>query len=35
MTAIDSLYENEDLSTDEGVEAVCEKIKALNVSVHK
>lgn len=32
MTTIDLLYENEDLSTDEGIEAICEKIKYLNVS---
>lgn len=33
MNAIESLYENEDLSTDEGIEAICEKIKNLNVSI--
>lgn len=32
MNLIDSLYENEDLSTDEGIEGICEKIKNLNVS---
>lgn len=32
MNIIDTLYENEDLSTDEGIEAICEKIKNLNVS---
>lgn len=32
MNIIESLYEDEDLSTDEGIEAICEKIKNLNVS---
>lgn len=32
MNIIESLYENEDLSTDDGIEAICEKIKNLNVS---
>lgn len=32
MNIIDTLYDNEDLSTDEGIETICEKIKNLNVS---
>lgn len=32
MNIIDTLYDNEDLSTDDGIEAICEKIKNLNVS---
>lgn len=32
MNIIETLYENEDLSTDEGIEAICEKINNLNVS---
>lgn len=32
MNLIESLYEDEDLSTDDGIEAICEKIKNLNVS---
>lgn len=32
MNLIDSLCENEDLLTDEGIEAICEKIKQKDVS---
>lgn len=32
MNLIESLYEDEDLSSDEGINAICEKIKNLNVS---
>lgn len=32
MNLIESISENEDLSTDEGIEAICEKIRNLNVS---
>lgn len=32
MNIIETLYENEDLSTDKGIDAICEKIKCLNVS---
>lgn len=32
MNIIESLYEDEDLATDEGIETICEKIKNLNVS---
>ncbi|XP_055299578.1 conserved oligomeric Golgi complex subunit 4 [Sitodiplosis mosellana] len=34
MNIIDTLYDNEDLSTDEGIEAICEKIKNLNSGVN-
>lgn len=32
MNIIESLYEDEDLATDDGIEAICKKIKNLNVS---
>lgn len=32
MNIIETLYDNEDLSTEEGIEAICGKIKNLNVS---
>lgn len=32
MNLIESLFENEDLLTDEGIEAICEKIKQKDVS---
>lgn len=35
MNIIDTLYDNEDLSTDQGIEAICKKITDLNVSIDK
>lgn len=35
MNIIDTLYENEDMSTDESIDAICEKIKNLNVSFRR
>lgn len=32
MNIIDTLYDNADLSTDEGIDAICKKIQNLNVS---
>lgn len=32
MNIIDTLYDDGDLTTDEGIDAICEKIKSLNVS---
>lgn len=33
MNIVETLYDNEDLSTDVGIEAICEKIRNLNVSL--
>lgn len=35
MNIIDTLYEDENLSTNDGVDAICEKINNLNVSLIK
>lgn len=35
MNLIESLYEHEDLSSDDGINAICDKIKNLNVSTLK
>lgn len=35
MNMIDTLYEDENLSTNDGIDAICEKINNLNVSLIK